>query len=103
MAQIIWTGPALSELDAIADYIALDKPSAAKRFVQRVLTSVERLADLPESGQRIPELPKSLYRQLIVTPCRIFYRHEAGKIFIIFVMRGERHFKEEFLKETPPM
>jgi plasmid stabilization system protein ParE len=26
MAETIWTEPALSDLDAIADYIALDKP-----------------------------------------------------------------------------
>ncbi|MGB8356384.1 MAG: type II toxin-antitoxin system RelE/ParE family toxin [Chthoniobacteraceae bacterium] len=99
MAEIVWTEPALAELDAIADYIALDKPSAARRFVQRVFSSVERLEDFPESGPLIPELPKSLYRQLIVSPCRIFYRKEGGKIFIVFVMRGERQFKEEFLKE----
>lgn len=28
MAEIIWTEPALADLDAIADYIALDKPDA---------------------------------------------------------------------------
>ena len=41
MAQIIWTEPALSDLDAIADYIALDKPEAARRLVQRVFKHVE--------------------------------------------------------------
>jgi hypothetical protein len=30
MAQIIWTEPALSDLDAIADYIALDKPEGVR-------------------------------------------------------------------------
>lgn len=29
MAEIIWTDPALQELDAIAKYIALDNPQAA--------------------------------------------------------------------------
>jgi toxin ParE1/3/4 len=100
VAQIVWTGPALAELDAIADYIALDKPSAAKRFVQRVFSSVERLAEFPESGSRVPEVPKSVYRQLVIAPCRIFYRHEGERIFIVFVMRGERQFKKEFLKES---
>jgi plasmid stabilization system protein ParE len=36
MAKVIWTEPALSDPDAIADYIALDKPSAARELVQRV-------------------------------------------------------------------
>jgi hypothetical protein len=32
MAQIIWTEPALQELDQIADYISLDNPKAAKKL-----------------------------------------------------------------------
>ena len=31
MAQIKWTEPALDDLNEIAEYIALDKPSAAKK------------------------------------------------------------------------
>ena len=98
MAEIIWTEPALAELDAIADYIALDKPAAARRLVQRVFSSVEQLARFPASGSRVPELPKSVYRQLVVKPCRVFYRHEGGRVFIVFVMRGERLFQKEFLE-----
>jgi len=99
VAQVVWTEPALAELDAIADYIALDKPSAASRFVQRVFSSVERLADFPESGSRVPEIPKSGCRQLVINPCRIFYRRDGERVFILFVMRGERQFKKEFLGE----
>ncbi len=40
MAELIWTEPALSDLDTIADYIALDNPDAARRFVQRVFRHV---------------------------------------------------------------
>ena len=36
MVEVVWTEPALQDLDAIADYIALDKPDAACRFVQIV-------------------------------------------------------------------
>ena len=36
MAQIIWTEPALSDLDDIAEYIALDKVEAARRLVKQV-------------------------------------------------------------------
>jgi plasmid stabilization system protein ParE len=43
MAQLNWTEPALSDLDAIADYIALDKPGAAKAFVQRVFSHIAQL------------------------------------------------------------
>ena len=36
MAQIIWTEPALNDLDTIADYIALDDPQAARNLVRKV-------------------------------------------------------------------
>lgn len=43
MAQIIWAEPALLDLDAIAEYIALDKPSAAKHLIQKVFSTTDRL------------------------------------------------------------
>jgi toxin ParE1/3/4 len=43
MAEVIWTEPALADLDAIADYIALDKPDAASALVKRVFEHVGHL------------------------------------------------------------
>jgi toxin ParE1/3/4 len=40
MAELIWTEPALQDLDAIADYITLDKPLAARGLVARVFEHV---------------------------------------------------------------
>jgi toxin ParE1/3/4 len=39
MARIIWTEPALQELDEIADYISLDNPTAAKKLGSRRLSN----------------------------------------------------------------
>lgn len=36
MAEVIWTEPALQELDAIAEYIALDNFTAASQLVSAV-------------------------------------------------------------------
>jgi toxin ParE1/3/4 len=97
MAQVIWTEPALSDLNAIAEYIALDKPSAAKRLVQNILSSTERLEQFPESGRKPPELKKSRYLEIIVNPCRIFYRVEEAKVYILYVMRSERKLRKYLL------
>ena len=72
MAQVIWTEPALIDLDEIAEYIALDKVSAARRLVEKVFSSVERLEQFPELGRIPPELPDTQYREVIVGPCRVF-------------------------------
>ena len=97
MAQIIWTEPALSDLDAIAEYIALDKPSAATSLVKKVFSSIQRLEDFPESGRKPPELKKSRYLEIIVNPCRIFYRIEDDKVYILYVMRSERKLRKYLL------
>lgn len=93
MAEVIWTEPALSDLDAIADYIALDKPEAARQLVRRVFQHVERLSDHPKSGSRPPELKGWRYRQIIEPPCRVFYRIDGDRVYILYVMRGERLFR----------
>ena len=99
MAQVIWTEPALSDLDAIADYIALDKPDAARRLVCRVFETAKHLARFPKIGRRLAEIPNSIYREISVAPCRIFYRYDERKVYIIFIMRAEREFKEIYLEQ----
>ncbi len=101
MAQLIWTEPALSDLDAIADYIALDKPDAAKAFVQRVFSHIEQLQEHPESGSIVRELPNSPYRQIVEPPCRVFYRFDGTKVFVLHVMRGEMRLRKLRLRHSP--
>ncbi|MBE1159133.1 type II toxin-antitoxin system RelE/ParE family toxin [Dyella acidiphila] len=101
MAEIIWTEPALSELDEIADYIALDNPQAARELVQRILAHVAQLADHPVSGSRPPELKGSRYRQIVEPPCRIFYRVDADAVVVLYVMRCERLLRKSRLRGKP--
>src|SRR6185503_11368384 len=90
MAEIVWSEPALSDLDAIADYIALENPLAASELVKRIFSHVEQLAAHPESGSRPQELGRSRYRQIVEPPCRVFYRYDGRRVFILYVMRTER-------------
>jgi plasmid stabilization system protein ParE len=90
MAEIVWTDPALSDLDAIADYIALEDPAAASALVKRVFAHVEQLAEHPDSGNWPSELGRSRYRQIVEPPCRVFHRHDGRRVFILHVMRTER-------------
>ncbi len=86
-------------LEGIADYIALDKPDPARRYVQRVFEAVERLAHFPKSGYVPPEIPHLPYRQLAIPPCLVFYRSEGKAILIVFVMRSKQRLHEDDLKE----
>lgn len=98
MAEIIWTEPALSDLDAIADYIALDNPQAARELVQRVFDHVGQLAEHPLSGPKLPEFKGWRYRQIVEPPCRVIYRHEKGLVHIVHVVRGERLLSKKLVR-----
>lgn len=90
MAEVVWSDPALADLEAIADYVAIENRTAAAELVRRVIGHVDQLARHPESGSRVPELGRSRYRQLVEPPCRIFYRYDGKRVFILHVMRTER-------------
>ena len=91
MVEVIWAEPALIDLNTIAEYIALDKPIAAAKFVDKVFAEVELLANFPNMGKTPRELPNTtVYRELIIIPCRIFYRQTKKQVLIVHIMRGEQ-------------
>ena len=94
MAELIWTEPALHDLDALADYIALDDPQAGRRLVQRVFQHLEQLVEQPESGSHPPEMRRSRYRQIVEPPYRVFYRCDGVRVFVLYVMRGEMRLRK---------
>ena len=96
MAEIVWTEPALQSLDEIADYISFDNPEAANKLVSNVFGRIELLAEQPLSGRAIPELELSIYREVIVSPCRIFYSYENRIITIVSILREEQNFRNPF-------
>jgi plasmid stabilization system protein ParE len=101
MAKIIWADPAIQDLDAIADYIALDKPEAAQRPVRQVLAAVARLRRFPRMGSLPAELRGLPYRQLVVPPCRVFYRIQKKVVYIVHILRGEQLVRRELFPSQP--
>ena len=70
----------------------------AKKLVQKVFEKVSRLENHPESGKRPAELNNLNYREVIVNPCRIFYKIENDKVYILHVMRQERDLRRFLLQ-----
>jgi len=100
MAEVIWTEPALSDLEAIADYIAIENPAAAKKFVRQVFTHVGQLKEHPRIGSKPTEIESSRYRQIVEPPCRVFYRNADDKVIILHVMRSERLLRKYKLRRS---
>lgn len=92
MADVIWSEPALADLDAIADYIALDNLSAAQQLVRRIFEHVDQLEAHPASGSKPSEFSDWRYRQIIEPPCRVLYRQDVAqrRVSMLHVMRSEQ-------------
>lgn len=94
MAQIIWTEPATNDLNEIAEYIALNNPTAAAELVADILAKVERLEQFPQSGKIPLAIPELNYRELTASPCRVLYRSDEHTVHIMHVCREERSLRK---------
>ena len=99
MAEVVWTEPALLGIDGIAEYIALENIDAARALVHKIFFAIERLEAHPQSGRTPEEMSGSRYREIIVGPCRIFYRPSKNKVFILYVVRSERQLRKYILAD----
>lgn len=97
MAQIIWTEPALDDLNNIAEYIAVSNPNAAKQLVENVFSKVQTLEQFPDSGRVAEEISNLNYREVVVNPCRVFYKVDNASVYILHVMRQERDLRKFLL------
>lgn len=99
MAEIVWTEPALEDLDEIAQHIALDKLNAAQSLIRAVFKRIDLLGQSPNTRRKIPELSPSKYKEVIVGPCRVFYRYIEDSVYILHVMRVERELRKYLLQD----
>jgi toxin ParE1/3/4 len=74
--KIVWSPLALEKLEASAKFIALDKPSAADKWVNDIFDRIDLLGSQPELGREVPELLGSNYREVIFGSYRIIYKVE---------------------------
>lgn len=93
MAQVSWTSQALTDLEAIGDFIARDAPSFAQVFVDRVFQSVERLQQFPLSGRVVPEIAQEHIREIIFGSYRIVYLVSDDEVNILTVFHSSRQLK----------
>lgn len=72
MAKISWTKWSLKDLRLIYDYISIDSPFYAERFISKIISRVDQLENMPLSGRIVPEKDDPSIRELIEGNYRIF-------------------------------
>lgn len=98
MARLIWTEPALRQLEEIVEFIALDKPAAASKVARSIFELADQVERFKQLGRPIPEFPVAGYRHLWIRPCWIYYRVINEDVFVLHVRRAETLFRVDFLE-----
>ncbi|MBU1187013.1 MAG: type II toxin-antitoxin system RelE/ParE family toxin [Acidobacteria bacterium] len=92
MKHIVWSIPAVDDLESIHSFIARDSQVYADTVILEIIESIERLITFPESGRFVPELNDEKTREIIVGNYRIVYEWVSGTIRILTVLHGARQF-----------
>ena len=87
---IIWSPLAIEKASEIAGYIALDKPLAAEKWINKIFSKVEDLELSSEIGRVVPEINNRQFRELIYGNYRIIYRIETKQISILTIRHGRQ-------------
>ena len=90
--RVRWTQLAERRAEEAFAYIAAERPSAADRWLVRVLDRVGRLRDHPDSGRMVPEVGRAEIREVIVAPYRVMYRRDAQRVSVLTVRHARRAF-----------
>ena len=88
--KIVWSPLALERASEIVDYIAQDKPSAAKSWIDTVFSKVESLEVSPAIGRIVPEIGNEQFRELIYGNYRIIYRFYKRQISVLTIHHGKQ-------------
>ena len=96
--KIQWSPLAIERVTEIAEYIALDNPMAADKWVNDIFDSTEILSDFSKIGRVVPELQDQTMREILKNNYRILYKIEINTISILTVRHGRQILPIEELK-----
>lgn len=89
--QVSWSAEARKDLLEIRDFITQDDVELAIRVANEILAATLKLADFPEVGQFLYDVPKSKHlRELLVYKYRVIYTLDRGAVFVIAVLHSSR-------------
>jgi plasmid stabilization system protein ParE len=93
MAKVIWTTPAVRDLELAFDYLAEQSGSAdvAERLCLDIFEApFERLEKWPDSGAMVEPLRHISAREIYRHSYRIIYVHRQGACYVIVCIHSSR-------------
>jgi toxin ParE1/3/4 len=88
VTPVIWTEPALADVQYIRRYIGQFHPYAAREMAARILAAGDSLTNFPYRGRAVPN--SDLREMTLVRPYIIRYRIERDYVYILRVRHSAR-------------
>ena len=88
--QVRWSHEAVTDLEAIAEYISKDSAYYAAAFVEEILSVARSLDHFSERGRIVPEVGDSTVRELFVKGYRLLYKIGDDFVLVLGVIHGRR-------------
>jgi toxin ParE1/3/4 len=90
--RVVWSPPALDDVDSIAAYIARDSPRYASNVVRKFRDSARGLRQFPLSGRMVPEVEDERIREKIIYGWRMICRFEDSIVTINAIVHSRQSF-----------
>ena len=88
--KIVWSNPAVDDLEAAVEFIAKDSEAYARSLAQLAVDAAESLRHFPDRGHRLPDPKLARYRELIIGSYRLVYLVQRNRILVVAVLHGHR-------------
>jgi toxin ParE1/3/4 len=90
--KIVWTDPALNDLQDLVSHIAQDSPAVAERVGNEILARIDLLMNHPFMGAVYRRSRQRDIREVLCRKYRIFYRviDEDRRVEVLTVWHGAR-------------
>ena len=92
--QIVWSDPAVDDLEATVEFIAKDSVAYASSLAQQAVDAAGSLARFPLRGHKLRDPTLSRFRELIIGSYRLIYLVESRRVLIVAVLHGHRALRE---------
>ena len=87
---IVWSDPAVDDLEAAVKFIAKDSDAYARSLAQLAVDAAESLREFPNRGHHLPDPKLARFRELIFGSYRLVYLVEKKRVLIVAVLHGHR-------------
>lgn len=98
--KVVWTEQASRRVSEIEEFISRDRPDAAAKLIDKIVDRGDALAKHPDRGRRLPEIPGSGLRELVVDSYRVVYRRTSNTIEVLTVFEGHRLLRRGELRDA---